>query len=113
MFDVDGTLTQSNEVDAECSISAMKTAFNINHIDADWSKYKNVSDSGIFGEIFESHFHRKPESEDFDLIKINFLHELKAAIEKSNGIIAYCGLICQRCPIHLLFLESDKEKMRR
>ena len=29
--------------------------------------------------------------------------------------IAYCGLICQGCPIHLLSLESDvakKEKMR-
>ena len=84
MFDIDGTLTQSSEVDAACFISAMKTAFNINHINADWSKYKHFTDSGIFGEIFESHFHRKPEAVDFDLIKANFIQVLKAAIEKSR-----------------------------
>ena len=69
-FDVDGTLTQSNEIDAECFISAMRKAFNINHIDPDWSKYKYVTDSGIFSEIYESHFHRTPDLKDFNFIGI-------------------------------------------
>jgi len=85
MFDVDGTLTQSNEVDAECFISALKKAFNINHIDPDWSKYKFVTDSGIFSEIYESHFHRTPDLEDFDLIKRYFLQNLQDAIFKSKS----------------------------
>jgi len=85
MFDVDGTLTQSNEVDAECFISAMRKAFNINHIDPDWSKYKFVTDSGIFSEIFELHFQRKPGLKDLDLIKRYFLQNLQAAIFKSKS----------------------------
>lgn len=30
-----------------------------------------------------------------------------------NTIIAYCGLICQGCPIHLLSLESDEAKREK
>ncbi len=85
MFDVDGTLTLSNEVDAECFILAMKKAFNINHIDPDWSKYKFVTDSGIFSEIFEFHFQRKPGLKDFDLIKRYFLQNLQDEIFKSKS----------------------------
>lgn len=85
MFEVDGTLTQSNEVDAKCFISAIKKAFHINHIDPDWSKYKYVTDSGIFSEIYESNFHRKPDLEDFDLIKRYFLQNLRDVIFQSKS----------------------------
>jgi len=85
MFDVDGTLTQSNEIDAKCFISAMKKAFNINTINPDWSKYKYVTDSGIFTELFEQHFHRKPNSNDINLIKSYFIQNLKEAILKSRN----------------------------
>ena len=85
MFDVDGTLTQSIEMDAECYISALKNSFFIIHIDSDWSKYKNITDSGIFSEIFEQNFHRKPDLEDFDLMKSNLIKNLKNAIESSRS----------------------------
>ena len=85
MFDVDGTLTQSNETDAECYISALKNTFFINHIDSDWSKYKYITDSGIFSEIFEQHFQKKPGLKDFDLMKNSFIKNLKNAIERSRS----------------------------
>ena len=91
MFDVDGTLTQTKEIDAECFIAAIKMAFNINHIDTDWSKYKYFTDSGIFSEIFESHFQRKPDSIDLDLMKNCFLKNLNKTILKSKSC---CSEIC-------------------
>jgi hypothetical protein len=29
-----------------------------------------------------------------------------------NGMISYCGLYCDTCPIHLATLETDKEMQR-
>lgn len=87
MFDVDGTLTISNEIDTECYISAVKKALKINYIDSDWSKYKYITDSGISTEIFEQYFHRKPRSEELDLIKNYFVQNLKSAFLKPRN---YC-----------------------
>ena len=38
---------------------------------------------------------------------------LPARRKHLNEIIAYCGLVCQGCPIHLLSLENDEEKRQK
>ncbi len=50
MFDIDGTLVQSNKFDSECYIQAVYEVLGI-QIDNDWAKYAHVTDSGILDEI--------------------------------------------------------------
>ncbi len=53
MFDIDGTLVQSYDLDSECFISAVKEVVGVD-INSDWSTYANVTDAGILNEILES-----------------------------------------------------------
>jgi len=51
VFDVDGTLIDSNRVDGELYISAIRTVLGPLRIREKWSSYKNVTDAGILQEI--------------------------------------------------------------
>lgn len=54
MFDIDGTLLQSNEFDSECYKKAVYDVIGI-AIDDNWSNYKHVTDAGILNEIIHVH----------------------------------------------------------
>ena len=60
MFDIDGTLTLSNEVDAHCYGRAMSEFLGC-AIDEEWSHYTHVTDSGIASELFSRHQRRLEE----------------------------------------------------
>jgi len=60
LFDIDGTLANSNEVDAICYVRSVQEEFELEKIDDRWETYKHATDSGIFEEIFERAFSRKP-----------------------------------------------------
>ncbi len=49
MFDVDGTLVQSNEFDGDCFIEAVYEVLG-HRLNSDWTKYKYVSDAGILNQ---------------------------------------------------------------
>lgn len=52
VFDVDGTLTDTDAVDTRCYVRAM--CEHLGHpIDSDWSRYRHVTDSGIAAELLE------------------------------------------------------------
>lgn len=53
MFDIDGTLVQSYDIDSECFISAVKEVVGV-EISSDWSTYAHVTDAGILDEILDS-----------------------------------------------------------
>jgi phosphoglycolate phosphatase-like HAD superfamily hydrolase len=52
IFDVDGTLTQTNEVDGACFERALEGALGLSGFPTDWSLYEHVTDSGIAEEAF-------------------------------------------------------------
>src|SRR3954453_6296168 len=49
LFDIDGTLTASNQIDAECFADAFREVFGI-HVDTDWGAYEHTTDRGIASE---------------------------------------------------------------
>lgn len=53
MFDIDGTLVESYEIDSQCFIEAVKEVTGLS-INADWSRYQHVTDSGILNEVILS-----------------------------------------------------------
>ena len=52
MFDIDGTLVRSYDLDSICYIDAVREVTGI-CVDPDWSKYRHVTDAGILEEIIE------------------------------------------------------------
>lgn len=53
-FDIDGTLVASADFDGDLYAEAIRDVLGVN-IDTDWSRYENVTDSGILEEILEKH----------------------------------------------------------
>ncbi|HEV7573978.1 MAG TPA: HAD family hydrolase, partial [Thermoanaerobaculia bacterium] len=49
LFDIDGTLTASNEIDSECFEEAFRDVFGI-EIDTNWDTYEHTTDRGIASE---------------------------------------------------------------
>lgn len=78
MFDIDGTLVESYEMDSRCFVDAVKVVTGLT-IDSDWSKYQHVTDSGILNEILLSGTHSSRELYKIE-IKKAFLKKLEAAI---------------------------------
>ncbi len=54
VFDIDGTLIDSEEYDASLFKQAIKSVIDI-EIGDDWSSYRNVTDGGILDEIIDTH----------------------------------------------------------
>ena len=54
VFDVDGTLVESDEFDGVLYAKAVRGVLDID-VDEDWSGYRNVTDSGILDEILDRH----------------------------------------------------------
>jgi beta-phosphoglucomutase-like phosphatase (HAD superfamily) len=52
LFDIDGTLVDSAGFDGQLFVDAVRAVLGI-EIDADWSRYRHVTDSGILEEILD------------------------------------------------------------
>ena len=80
MFDIDGTLVESYELDSLCFIEAVKEVTGL-HINSDWSIYKHVTDSGILSEILSSG--EFPNKEEIEYkVKKCFLKKLEASLAR-------------------------------
>ncbi len=54
MFDIDGTLVDSNAFDSDLYAQAIQTELGV-QVDKIWASYRNVTDSGILEELLEQH----------------------------------------------------------
>jgi len=52
VFDVDGTLTDSLRVDADCYVAALEEALGLHLDSSDWSRFADCSDAGIAADLF-------------------------------------------------------------
>jgi phosphoglycolate phosphatase-like HAD superfamily hydrolase len=76
IFDIDGTLTETNKVDDQCFVKAFAVSHNITGIETDWTKYTHVTDSGLVAEIFNQKMGRAPNVKDFLAFKNCFIKNL-------------------------------------
>ncbi|MFD2179612.1 HAD family hydrolase [Veronia pacifica] len=53
MLDVDGTLIDSNDFDAECFYKAVEEVMGV-RMTGEWSDFKNITDIGILEELIET-----------------------------------------------------------
>ena len=64
LFDIDGTLTDTMDVDTRCFLQAFVDVCGFSDVNPDWSVYKNTTDAGIFREVFGSRRGRAPTASE-------------------------------------------------
>ncbi len=84
MFDIDGTLTDTNSVDSSCFVQALEEVFGFKNVSDDWSSYHNTSDSGIIDELFMRELHRSPVAAELSRFQDRFVELLTAAWEENS-----------------------------
>ncbi|HEX8845245.1 MAG TPA: HAD family hydrolase [Pyrinomonadaceae bacterium] len=73
IFDIDGTLTNTNIVDGQCFVRALEDAHGIREINTDWSQYPHTADSGIALRIFQERRGRAPDAAELTKLKERFI----------------------------------------
>ncbi|MET0066963.1 MAG: HAD family hydrolase [Candidatus Thiodiazotropha sp.] len=77
MFDIDGTLVESYDFDAECFQDAVREVLDI-EIDTDWHHYRHVSDTGILRQILEEQEIQTPHELIIRRIRQQFTERITA-----------------------------------
>ena len=92
VFDIDGTLTQTNEVDGECFVRAFVDELGVSSFRTDWATYQHCTDSGITNEIFMDVLGRFPSKSEVERVQGRFLELLdKACSLNGDGFRATPG----------------------
>jgi phosphoglycolate phosphatase-like HAD superfamily hydrolase len=73
IFDIDGTLTATNEVDDECYVAAVAAQLGMRPHEIDWSRAPHVSDTGIARFLWSQHRERLPDDAEIAAVKLRFL----------------------------------------
>ena len=77
ILDIDGTLTETSDVDADCFTLALKECFGIDGIETDWSLYAHTTDVWILDELFQKHFNRSPSADEVTQMQNSFVDHLQ------------------------------------
>ncbi len=73
IFDIDGTLLNSNRIDSRCFAETYVSIYNTALPSIDWREYPHVTDHTIFTTVFEKQFGRKPGEEEVGRFKDAFV----------------------------------------
>jgi len=88
IFDIDGTLTNTNRVDNECFVQALAETLAITEINTDWAAYPHTTDSGITQQIFQEKLGRDPEEVELDKFKSCFVNMLNERYQSNSSSFA-------------------------
>ena len=79
MFDIDGTLTETMAVDAECFVRSLAEVCGFTGVEADWSRYPHTTDSGILHELYLTRVGRPPSAAEMAHFRQHFIGLLTQA----------------------------------
>jgi phosphoglycolate phosphatase-like HAD superfamily hydrolase len=91
MFDIDGTLTESNHLDNESYLQALSEVFGFSEVSSDWTSYSHVTDACILREVCQSQLGRIPSPQEVETFQQRFLELLIDRAESSGGVKAISG----------------------
>jgi len=83
MFDIDGTLIESNDFDSICFSRAVNDVLNIT-VDTNWKRYKHVSDLGILRQLIAESTDLQINDSIVDSVKERFLMHLNLHMENTK-----------------------------
>lgn len=83
IFDVDGTLTATNDVDSECFAQAIADALGILELDTDWSHYEHSTDPGITAQLLLERFGGLEDPAKLSAVHDQFIELLRDRLQTS------------------------------
>lgn len=86
MFDIDGTLTLSNDLDDAAFLSALDEVFNIREVSTNWATYPQVTDAGIFQEICITHLKRIASLSEKAAFRACFMEQLHSKADQIKEV---------------------------
>ena len=92
IFDIDGTLVESFDFDGTSYIAAIREILGEVCIDDDWSKYKNVTDTGILRQIMKEN--KIQEEGQIEEIRKKFGELIEQYLENGGECRPKKGAIC-------------------
>lgn len=103
IFDIDGTLTRTNEIDEHCYACAVREVLGIDGISTDWGAYRQSTDPGILCEIIETNCRRVPTLRDIRMVRSRFVqlidemsHSQREGWEAVEGAASILGELRER-----------------
>ena len=85
IFDIDGTLMNTNEVDEKCFLDAFGEYLGVDLRKQTWHEFRHVTESSIAEEIFETVVNRKPKPEEYIELKALFLQKLETELHSDRS----------------------------
>jgi len=100
IFDIDGTLANTSNVDDLCFIPTLREHFGRSDFDTDWRNYPHVSDSGILDSLSRQFLGRPPTKDESSAFENRFVARLKArpasdfqALQGADAMLAHLRAI--------------------
>ncbi|MBD2486956.1 DUF952 domain-containing protein [Aulosira sp. FACHB-615] len=88
IFDIDGTLTNTNQIDETCFVNTLASEFGFIDINSNWSEYQNITDSGITQQIFQERLQRQPSELEIKRFKLAFVAKLQQEISTQRHLFS-------------------------
>ncbi len=76
IFDIDGTLTNTTQVDDDCFLAAYQETFQVDTTDHYCGDFKHVTDWGITEELTQRKLNRLPTEAEYAQMILNFEQQL-------------------------------------
>ncbi|QDT89103.1 HAD family hydrolase [Gimesia algae] len=105
LFDIDGTLTDTSDIDTACFVQALTDVFGLQKIDTDWSIYPDVTDSAITTRLVKMQRGQAPIESEISRSSEHYFSLLQSAFNTSSE---QCQPITGG-PRFLSRLDSDPE----
>ena len=84
IFDIDGTLTDTTEIDDRCFTQAIEDIFGFRSFETNYGHYENTTDSGIIDQLFREREGRSFTTEERDKFISHFCNLLEEAYAKDK-----------------------------
>lgn len=82
IFDIDGTLSNTVNIDDLAFLVAFKEVFGIKEISTEWQEYGTTTDTGLSKAIVRRYLERDIQPDEARIVKARFLEVLQAAALK-------------------------------
>ncbi len=79
VFDVDGTLAHTNELDESCYAQAVTDVLGFTGFSTDWGAYKHSTDNGILSELIYTLGRRAPTLRELRSVRARFVELIENA----------------------------------
>jgi len=85
MFDIDGTLIDSNEFDNDCYLAAVKEVLGIS-LDTNWEKFQHLTDWGILRQTLNELCVKEEHESIISSVKERFVHRVSCHLAEHSAI---------------------------